>query len=135
MKEQRLMNKRERKIMDLLWSAQASMTVIQIEEAFSEEHLTRATVFKAVQSLMDKGYVQIGGVERNQKSYARKVEPAISREEYAAIMLSEEGIDHSSLGNVVFAMLGNSKKQSKKNKEQVIKEVERIISEIRQKGE
>ena len=130
MLKSRIMNKREEKLMNYLWESDEPRTVTEIEQMFSGEKLSRATVFKAVQSLTEKGLIRVGGVERTAKTYARRVEPAVTREEYAAILLSEKGIDKGSLKNLVLAMLGAADGEEDSD-ERVIKELEGIISEIR----
>ena len=82
---------------------------------------------------MKQGYVNISGVELIKKTYARKLEPAISREEYAAIMLMERGITRSSLGEIALAMTGSDKngRKDKEEDEQLIKELEGIIAKLR----
>lgn len=130
MLKSRIMNKREEKLMNYLWESGEPRTVTEIEQMFSGEKLSRATVFKAVQSLTEKRLIRVGGVERTAKTYARRVEPAVTREEYAAILLSEKGIDKGSLKNLVLALLGGADGEEDSD-ERAIKELEGIISEIR----
>ena len=133
MKEKKSLNKREEKIMEALWSQPEAVTITEIEELFADEKISKASIFKAVQSLVKQGYVNISGVELIKKTYARKLEPAISREEYAAIMLMERGITRSSLGEIALAMTGSDKngKKDKEEDEQLIKELEGIIAKLR----
>lgn len=135
MKQRKLMNKREEKLMNLLWGQDEALTIPEIEQCFSDENLSRATVFKAVQSLMDQEYIRVNGVERTNKTYARRFEPAVTREEYAAILLAEKGIKTRSLGNLAMAMIGNDKneKEDEERDERLIKELEDIITQLRNK--
>lgn len=135
MKGNIVMNKREKKIMEYLWNSEQALTIKQIEEFFKDEDITRTTIFKAVQSLFNKGYVRVGGLEKSVKSYARQVEPAITREEYAALLLNDEGIRIESIGDVIAAMIGNSKKTDLKKERQIIEELEKIISDIKGRQE
>ncbi len=133
MKQQKLMNKREEKVMDLLWKQDKAMTTNEIEQFLVEENLKKATIFKAVQSLVEHEYLRISGFERINKTYARRFEPAITREEYAAIVLAERGLDTSSLGNLAMAMIGNDMhdKKDEEADEKLIKELEYIIAQLR----
>ncbi len=133
MKEKKTLNKREEKIMETLWSQQKAVTITEIEELFADEKISKASIFKAVQALVKHGYINICGVELIKKTYARKLEPAISREEYAAIMLMERGITRSSLGEIALAMTGSDKnsKNCQEDDEQLIKELEGIIAKLR----
>ena len=53
-----IMNKREEKLMSILWNSEKPLTVADIETLSDDEHLGRATVFKAVQSLLEKGFIR-----------------------------------------------------------------------------
>ena len=133
MKEMKTLNKSEEKIMNALWSHPEAVTTSEIEELFNDEKISKVSIFKTIQSLVKQGYVKISGVELIGKTYARKFEPAVSREEYAAIMLMERGISRSSLGAIALAMTGSGegKKISKKENEQLIKDLEDIIAKLR----
>ena len=133
MKEMKALNKSEEKIMAALWSQSEPVTITEIEAIFEDEKISKVSIFKIVQSLAKQGYVKISGVELIGKTYARKFEPAVSREEYAAIMLMERGISRSSLGAIALAMTGSGegKKISKKEIEQLIKDLEDIIAKLR----
>ena len=130
-----IMDKREEKLMSILWESKTPLTVTDIEFLSDDAHLSKATVFKAVQSLLEKGYIKVGGVEKSTKTYARKIEPAITKEEYAAILLSERGIGRGSIGDLVLAMLGckDEKNEHGEDDERIIAELQSIIEEIRKK--
>ena len=107
MNDRKVMGKSEEKLMDFLWEQNKAMTIVEIEQQMAREGLKKATIFKAVQSLVEQEYLCVNGFERVSKSYARKFEPAVTREEYAAVVLAARGIDTNSLGNLAMAMLGN----------------------------
>lgn len=133
MKQRKVLTKSEERLMDYLWKQGKAMTVTELEQALAEEGVKKVTIFKAVQTLVEQEYLCVSGLERAGKAYARKFEPAITREEYAAIVLADKGIDTDSLINVAMAMIGNDS-DSKKNEEaneKLIKELEEIIVKLR----
>lgn len=133
MKQRKVMGKSEEKLMDFLWKQDKAMTIAEIEQHMVGEGLKKATIFKAVQSLVEQEYLCVNGFERVSKSYARKFEPAVTREEYAAVVLAARGIDTNSLRNLAMAMLGNdnSEKRDEEADEKLIKELEDIIAQLR----
>lgn len=137
MKPKKIMNKSEEKLMDFLWKQDKAMTIGEIEQFMAEKGLKKATIFKTVQSLVAQEYLCVNGFERVNKTYARKFEPAVTREEYAAVVLTARGIDTSSLGNLAMAMIGNDKNESKDDEadEKLIKELEDIIIQLRNRRE
>ena len=133
MNDRKVMGKSEEKLMDFLWEQNKAMTIVEIEQQMAREGLKKATIFKAVQSLVEQEYLRVNGFERVSKSYARKFEPAVTKEEYAAVVLAARGIDTNSLGNLAMAMLGNenSEKKDEEADEKLIKELEDIIVQLR----
>lgn len=133
MEQKKAMNKSEEKLMDFLWKQDKAMTIAEIEQFMVKEGLKKATIFKAVQSLVERGYLCVNGFERVNKAYARKFVPAVTKEEYAAVVLTERGIDISSLGNIAVAMIGNEKTEKKDAEadEKLIRELEDIITQLR----
>ena len=133
MEQREVLTKNEERLMDYLWKQDKAMTVMELEQDLAEEGVKKATIFKAVQKLVEQGYLRVNGLERVGKAYARKFEPAITREEYAAIVLADKGIDTDSLINVAMAMIGNSSasKKSEDVNEKLIKELEEIIVKLR----
>ena len=133
MNDRKVMGKSEEKLMDFLWEQNKAMTIVEIEQQMAREGLKKATIFKAVQSLVEQEYLRVNGFERVSKSYARKFEPAVTKEEYAAVVLEARGIDTNSLGNLAMAMLGNenSEERDEEADEKLIEELEDIIVQLR----
>jgi Penicillinase repressor. len=133
MNDRKVMGKSEEKLMDFLWEQNKAMTIVEIEQQMAREGLKKATIFKAVQSLVEQEYLRVNGFERVSKSYARKFEPAVTKEEYAAVVLAARGIDTNSLGNLAMAMLGNdnSEERDEEADEKLIEELEDIIVQLR----
>lgn len=133
MNDRKVMGKSEEKLMDFLWEQNKAMTIVEIEQQMAREGLKKATIFKAVQSLVEQEYLRVNGFERVSKSYARKFEPAVTKEEYAAVVLAARGIDTNSLGNLTMAMLGNenSEERDEEADEKLIEELEDIIVQLR----
>lgn len=133
MKQRKVMNKSEEKLMDFLWKQDKAMTIMEIEQHMAGRGLKKATIFKAVQSLLEQEYLCVNGFERVSKTYARKFKPAVTKEEYAAVVLGARGIDTNSLGNLAMAMLGNdnSEKRGEEADEKLIQELEDIIVQLR----
>jgi len=128
-----IMNKREEKVMEHLWEKRVPLTITELEELLVDEKLGKASIFKAVQELIKYGYIRISGVELVGKAYARRFEAALSKEEYAAIVLLEKGFSRSSLGEIAVAMIGseNGSKKNKKENEKLIADLERIIEKLK----
>lgn len=131
-----IMDKREQAIMEQLWTKGKALGVSELEAIFdseSEKKLGKASIFKALQSLLKKEYVKVSGLERAGMVYARMYEPNITKEEYAAVLLSKSGIRSTSLGSLVLAMIGNDRDENpdKVKDAELIEELEKIIENIK----
>ena len=133
MRRNSLFSHSEEQVLNLLWEKGEPLSIVEIEGLCVKEKLSRVTIFKAVQTLLDAGLLAVNGFAKSTKTYARRFIPAITREQYAAMVLEEKGYSAKDMGNIVVAMLGSGKsgKISKKTSEKAIKELEDIISQLK----
>ncbi len=131
------MTQREEDLMEFFWTQENPLTITEMEDILDKDKWNRVTLFRVVKGLINKGYLVVKGIERNNTQYARKVTPTITKEEYAALLLSERGIKGNSLGKVVLAMLGTGKRKKIKQEDgnKFIQELEDIIDQIRNQEE
>ena len=135
MKKQDVLNKREEELMNFLWAYNEPLTQNEMAERLEEQGWSSVTLFKTVQSLSAAGYLQVAGLEKTAKTYARKLIPAISKEEYYTSILMKNGLDSGSLANITAAFIGVSKKSEKEKNTEVIAKLEEIIEKLRMKGQ
>lgn len=135
MKKQDVLNKREEELMNFLWAYNEPLTQNEMAEKLEEQGWSSVTLFKTVQSLSGAGYLQVVGLEKTAKTYARKLIPAISKEEYYTSILMKNGLDSGSLANITAAFIGVSKKSEKERNTEVIAKLEEIIEKLRMEGQ
>ena len=135
MKKQDVLNKREEELMNILWAYNEPLTQNEMAERLEEQGWSSVTLFKTVQSLFGAGYLQVVGLEKSAKTYARKLIPAISKEEYYTSILMKNGLDSGSLANITAAFIGVSKKSEKEKNTEVIAKLEEIIEKLRMEGQ
>lgn len=135
MKKQDVLNKREEELMNFLWAYNEPLTQNEMAERLEEQGWSSVTLYKTVQSLSGAGYLQVVGLEKSAKTYARKLIPAISKEEYYTSILIKNGLDSGSLANITAAFIGVSKKSEKEKNTEVIAKLEEIIEKLRMEGQ
>lgn len=135
MRKQDVLNKREEELMNFLWAYNEPLTQNEMAEKLEEQGWSSVTLFKTVQSLSGAGYLQVAGLEKTAKTYARKLIPAISKEEYYTSILMKNGLDSGSLANITAAFIGVSKKSEKEKNTEVIAKLEEIIEKLRMEGQ
>ena len=133
MKNKEYLTVRQEELMNFLWRVNEPMTANEMAEKLETEGWNNVTLFKTVQSLTNEGYLDVVGLEKTVKTYARKLAPAISKNDYYASVLKKRGVDSSSIGTITAVLIGADKKSPEEKDAAVIAEVERIISRIRQK--
>ena len=100
-------------------------------ERLAEDGWNNVTLFKTVQSLTTDGYLEVVGLEKTVKTYARKLAPSMSKDDYYASVLIKRGIDSSSIANITAALIGAKDKQAKEKNAEVIAKLEEIIDTLK----
>ncbi|MBQ8489731.1 MAG: BlaI/MecI/CopY family transcriptional regulator [Pseudobutyrivibrio sp.] len=133
MEKRRELKPREEALMNFLWEKKEPMTPNEMASELQKDGWSNVTVYKIVQALSEENYLEIDSFEKTAKTYARKLIPTISKEEYYSSLLMDKGFDSSAIAELTASFIGaNSLKQKDKNK-QVIKKLEEVISQL--KGE
>lgn len=131
MKRQNILSKREEELMNILWAFNEPLTQNEMAKRLEEQGWNNVTLYKTVQSLANAGYLKVVGLEKTTKSYARKLMPSMTKEEYYTSILMKNGIDSDSLANITAAFIGVSKKDKKEKNTEVIAKLEEIIARLR----
>lgn len=123
---------REKEVLMHLWDWNEPLTQNEMAERLAQEGWSSVTLFKTVQSLSEKGYLEVAGLEKTVKTYARKLVPALTKEEYYASVLMKDGISAEALANITAAFIEAGNKSDPAKKEAVIAKLEEIIASIRE---
>lgn len=130
-KKKSLLSVREEELMNYLWRYDEALTSNEMAKQPELQGWNRATLLKTVQSLTDAGYLEVAGLEKSVKAYARKLAPSLTKEEYYSSMLMKMGISSDSLADITAALIGASRKKKKQKNDEVIAKLEDIIAGLR----
>lgn len=132
MNKKEALSPKEEEILCLLWDNDAPMTTMEMSEKMEERGWSTITVFKTVQTMTEKGYIEVAGFNRSGKVYSRTFSPTMSKNAYFSSLLEKRGFKAESLGGLVTAFLGlkESDKKSKKV-EEAIRRMEQIVEEVK----
>ena len=101
------LNKRELKIMELLWHENRALTHADISELITDT-VGRNTVYLHLNNLLNKGIIQTGPSVRRGRTYGRTFVAAISKAEYFAMqVINMADVDDAALHNVFAYFLGS----------------------------
>lgn len=135
MKKQNCLTAREEELLHILWEVNEPLTAGEMVERLGQGGWNKATVFKAVQTLSELGYLKVEGLEKSGKSYARKFVPALTKAEYYAEVMMKCGLDSSSIPGITAAFLGVADKSDQERNKEVIARLQEIIDTLRKAGD
>lgn len=131
MKKKDILNKREEELMNYLWEINEPMTASGMAKQLEPKGWTNITLCRTVQSLSDSGYLEVAGLEKTAKTYARKLMPSLTKEEYYSSVLLNRGINANSLADITAALIGASRKSPREKDAEVIAKLEEVIADLK----
>lgn len=131
MKKKDTLNKREEELMNYLWEINKPLTASEMAKQLEAEGWTNITLCRTVQSLSDNGYLEVAGLEKTVKTYARKLTPSLTKEEYYSSILMKRGINANSLADITAALIGVSRKNPREKDAEVIAKLEEVIASLK----
>ena len=131
LKKKNILNKREEELMNYLWEINKPLTTSEMAKQLETEGWTNITLCRTVQSLSDNGYLEVAGLEKTVKTYARKLTPSLTKEEYYSSVLMNRGINANSLADITAALIGVSRKNPREKDAEVIAKLEEVIASLK----
>lgn len=131
MKKKDILNKREEELMNYLWEIKKPLTASEMAKQLENAGWTNITLCRTVQSLSDNGYLEVAGLEKTVKTYARKLMPSLTKEEYYSSVLMRRGINANSLADITAALIGVSRKNQREKDAEVIAKLEEVIASLK----
>lgn len=128
MNTKRLFTEHELTILKILWGAKEPLARPQILERIEPE-MNPASFHAAMNSLMEKGYVDVAGFERCGTKYGRTYAPRKTREEFVLHMLRLTQPDSAAPKNTAQLMLAFV--ENTPMDEATLSELENILSQRR----
>ena len=84
-----MLTKSEEQIVELLWNYDEPLTSSEIIRNSVDKTWKDSYVHLLINSLMEKGIVEVAGFKKATKNYARTFKPTMSREEYLFLSLTK----------------------------------------------
>ena len=123
------LNAREEALLNYLWDKNVPMTSNNMLDDLEKEGWKQITLLKTIQALDEKGYLEVAGLEKSVKTYARRFVPSVSKGEFYSQMFVGKGLDETSIVDITAALIGADGK-SKKGTKQIIRKLESIIEDL-----
>ena len=120
----------EEELMELFWSRKEALTSVEILKMDFSHSWSDSYLHIMLRSLMKKKMIEVCGTVQYGTQYARQFVPSMTKEEYVAKIITEKGVDKSSLAKVAVAMV---KETDVETRADLIEELEKIIRELKEK--
>lgn len=124
------LTKGEERIMEFFWDSPTPLTSMDISSMTDE--FNDSYIHRLLNSLLKKEMLEINGIVKSGKQYARKFIPTITREEYGAMVMRDLGIkDEKALAKVAVAMVQQFQNEKDTNTDEIIKELENLVKQLK----
>lgn len=111
---------RQEELMLFLWDKDVSLTATQMAEELKEKGWNNVTLFKTVQSLTEDNFLEVKGIEKTVKTYARKLAPSMTKAEYYGNLLTARGITKEDLPQIIASVIGTEKDSVEKEIDEML---------------
>ena len=88
--------------------------------AMKEKGWNNVTLFKTVQALTENNFLEVKGLEKAVKTYARKLAPSMTRAEYYGNLLASRGITKEDLPQIIASVIGTEKDSVEKEIDEML---------------
>lgn len=139
MKKSKLSNSEEM-LLHIFWQQGDPLTSTDIwditREAPNLSSWSKNYILKMLVSLQEKGLIDICGFVKEGKKYVRQFSPCLTKEEYIADMLDQQGLNTVSFAKIAVALVKKQGEKSGNEKHgQLIAELEQMIDDFEKSGE
>lgn len=131
MKKKRLSNSEET-LLNIFWDngiPLTSLEILPLAKNYPEAaNWSINYIHKMLGILEEAGFLTVCGFVKSGKRYARQLKPCISKEEYIAELLAQQGVDTSSFAKIAMALVKKEDKETDSEKyDKLIAELEQMI--------
>ncbi|MGF7019016.1 putative transcriptional regulator [Lachnospiraceae bacterium PF1-21] len=121
------LTKSENSLMNIFWNANTPLTSVEIVNEHSTHEWNDSYIHKLLRSLQEKGVIKVSGTVQYGTQYARQFVATCSREEYAAKIALDTGINPNNIAKVAVAMV-----EQTGNTDKVINILEDIVNSLKE---
>lgn len=134
MKRKKLSNSEEM-LLHIFWKSETPLSALDVFEISQKSDESSSWsinyIHKMLTALLDKEVLEICGFVREGRKYVRKFSPCLTKDEFIADMLEQQGVDSTSFAKIAMAFVKRQdKKKSDEGGDDLIAELEQMISKF-----
>lgn len=110
------LTKSENEIMELLWSEERPLSRSEIIDLTPDRTWKPASIHILLNSMLDKGAIEVAGFVQSTKNYARTFKPTLTADEYAVLQFKHSSaFNEQSVIHLVSALVEDIRNQDTLN--------------------
>ena len=114
--------------MNVFWQTPEPLTVSQLSRLLVGQDWSKNYIHKVLRWLSDKEFIKVVGIAQEGRYQAQQYVPTLTKDEYLAYMLEEQGVNNSLFARIAVTLFKKDKKQRTPEQD------EKLIAELRAKG-
>lgn len=106
------------------------LTVSQLSRLLVGQDWSKNYIHKVLRWLSDKEFIKVVGIAQEGRYQAQQYVPTLTKDEYLAYMLEEQGVNNSLFARIAVTLFKKDKKQrTPEQDEKLIAELEKMVDE------
>ena len=127
MKQNLRLSKSEKEIMDKFWENEGEFTCTELVDASPDRSWRKASAYLLINSLLEKGFIEVSGFRKSTKNYARTFKAKFSYEDYAIKVIMASSTDDN-IRKLIYKLINEATLEE-------LEEMKEIIEKARGKYE
>ena len=116
--------------MNVFWQTPEPLTVSQLSRLLVGQDWSKNYIHKVLRWLSDKEFIKVVGIAQEGRYQAQQYVPTLTKDEYLAYMLEEQGVNNSLFARIAVTLFKKDKKQrTPEQDEKLIAELEKMVDE------
>ena len=124
------MSNSEEIVMNVFWQTPEPLTVSQLSRLLVGQDWSKNYIHKVLRWLSDKEFIKVVGIAQEGRYQAQQYVPTLTKDEYRAYMLEEQGVNNSLFAHIAVTLFKKDRKQrTPEQDEKLIAELEKMVDE------
>ena len=116
--------------MNVFWQTPEPLTVSQLSRLLAAQDWSKNYIHKVLRWLSGKDFIKVVGIAQEGRYQAQQDVPTLTKDEYLAYMLEEQGVNNSLFARIAVTLFKKDKKQrTPEQDEKLIAELEKMVDE------
>ena len=113
----------------MFWQTPEPLTVSQLSRLLTGQDWSKNYIHKVLRWLSDKEFIKVVGIAQEGRYQAQQYVPTLTKDEYLAYMLEEQGVNNSLFARIAVMLINKIDTSNQAELEKMVDEYEAQIEE------